>query len=81
MINTEQNKAKTEEKLTDDQLDELDDKLTQLDCDLTALNNEHDIAVDFITEWALENLDLADYDMIIQHMIANRRLHDEVPSK
>lgn len=67
--------------MTVQDLKELDDKITELDLDLTALHNNHDMAVDFITEFALNNLDLENYDIIIKHMIANRHLHDEIEPK
>ncbi len=76
MINM--NKLQTEiEKIQEEvALAKLDEEITEIDLDLTALHNNHDCAVDLITEWTLENLDIDDYDLLIKHLIANRRLHE-----
>lgn len=63
------------------ELKQIDDEITELDLRLTALHNNHDMAVDFITEFALNNLDLENYDLVIKHMIANRYLHESVDPK
>lgn len=67
--------------MSEPNLEQIDDEITELDLRLTALHNNHDMAVDFITEFALNNLDLGNYDIIIKHLIANRHLHDEVEPK
>lgn len=77
------NKLQTEiEKIQEEVvLAKLDNKITEIDLDLTALHNNHDCAVDLITEWTLENLDIEDYDLLLKYLIANRRLHETFEEK
>ncbi len=65
------------ETYTEEELQEMDDLLVEGD-NLIEKLKEKELAVDFITEAALNLLSLADYDMIIDHMQHNRRLHEEV---
>lgn len=69
------------EKLIEKEITKIDNELDELDTRLTVLYNVHDLAVDFITEFALNKLTLADYDLVIKHLIHNRHLHDEVEAK
>lgn len=78
MSNKQNQKTEKPTKISDEELAVIDDKITEIDLDLTALHNKHDFAVDFITDWSLENLSLEDYDILLKHLTANRHLHTEL---